>query len=160
LRAERQIRTLMRAWPRPDRTERGEEIVGTTLDLLPDGATRLPMLLALNLVIGGLRARWRMRPPVWRWAFYRMGGRLPTRWNRWVLNDLTAPGWRRRVAMSRLILSWSCAVLGVIAAETATHHALGSIWPYMVELLIAVGIATLVRARKDRDRQLVRHGCG
>ena len=79
MRAERQIRTLMRAWPRPDRTERGEEIVGTTLDLLPDGATRLPVLLALNLVIGGLQARWRTRPPVWRWAFYRMGGRLPTR---------------------------------------------------------------------------------
>lgn len=62
--AERQIRILLRAWPLPDRSERGDEIVGTTLDLLPDGATRVPFLLALNLVVGGMNARWRRRPPV------------------------------------------------------------------------------------------------
>ena len=60
---EQQVRTLVRAWPIPDRTERGDEIVGTTLDLLPDGQSRLTMALAFNLVLGGLRARWRMRPP-------------------------------------------------------------------------------------------------
>jgi hypothetical protein len=61
---ERQIRILVRAWPLRDRSERGDEIVGTTLDLLPDGATRLPFLLALNLIVGGMHSRWRMRPPV------------------------------------------------------------------------------------------------
>jgi hypothetical protein len=29
--AERHVRLLLRAWPRPDRIERGEEIVTTTL---------------------------------------------------------------------------------------------------------------------------------
>jgi hypothetical protein len=66
--AERQIRILLWAWPIQDRPERADEIVGTTLDLLPDGATRLPFLLALDLVIGGMRARWRMRPPVRIWV--------------------------------------------------------------------------------------------
>lgn len=66
--AERQTHILLWAWPTQDRSERGDEIVGTTLDLLPDGATRLPFLLALNLVVGGMQARWRVRPPVQRWV--------------------------------------------------------------------------------------------
>jgi hypothetical protein len=65
---ERQIRILLRAWPLRDRSERADEIVGTTLDLLPDGATRLPFLLTLNLIVGGMQARWRIRIPVWIWA--------------------------------------------------------------------------------------------
>ncbi len=60
--AERQKRILPRAWPLRDRSERGDEIVGTTLDLLPDGTNRLPFLLALNLMVGGMQARWGMRP--------------------------------------------------------------------------------------------------
>jgi len=79
---ERQVNRLVRSWPIPDRVERGDEIVGTTLDLVPDGATRIPVALALNLVMGGLSARWRMRPPLFRWLHYRMGGRLPSRWHR------------------------------------------------------------------------------
>ena len=54
---ERQVRFMIRAWPIPDRIERGDEIVGTTLDLVPDGATRLPLPLAVNLLAGGMRAR-------------------------------------------------------------------------------------------------------
>jgi hypothetical protein len=60
--AERQIRILLLAWPLSDRSERGDEIVGTTLDLLPAGGTRLPLLLAIDLVVGGMSARWRLRP--------------------------------------------------------------------------------------------------
>lgn len=110
--AERQARTLLRAWPIPDRVERGEEIVGTTLDLLPDNETRLPLGLAANLVMGGLRARWRMRPPPWRWLLYRMECRLSPRWQRWMLNDLSTPGWRRRILTSQAAIS--VAVLAVV----------------------------------------------
>lgn len=60
---ERQIRTLLLAWPPSYRFERGDEIVGTTLELLPDGGSHLPFPLALNLVVGGMSARWRLRPP-------------------------------------------------------------------------------------------------
>ena len=65
---ERQIRILLRAWPLRDRSKRGDEIVGTTLDVLPEGAARLPFLLALNLIVGGMRARWRMRLPLRIWV--------------------------------------------------------------------------------------------
>jgi len=161
--AEQQVRTLIRAWPRPDRLERGEEIVGTTLDLLPDGATHVPVLLALNLVIGGLKARWRIRPPLWRWAYYRMGGRLPTRWHRWMLNDLTSPGWRRRVVTGRAVGILLGALLGVCALilrhPTGTSISWTSIsWTLIVPIVSGGVLGTLTRSRKDRDRQLVKNG--
>lgn len=61
---ERQIRISLWAWPLRDRSQRGDEIVGTTLDLLPVGATRLPFPLALNLLVGGMQARCRIQRPV------------------------------------------------------------------------------------------------
>jgi len=161
---ERQVRRLVRTWPIPDRVERGEEIVGTTLDLVPDGATRLPVALALDLVVGGLGARWRMRPPVFRWFLYRMGGRLPSRWHRWIFNDLTSPGWRRRIVVSRLLLGFCGWVLGILAAQISLHRFNGSQALFILIPLAGLVAATLTtfrsRARKDRDRQLVRHGYG
>ena len=157
---EHQVRTLMRAWPRPDRLERGDEIVGTTLDLVPSEATHLPAHMAVNLVVGGLQARWRMRPPLWRWAWYRMGGRLPTHWHRWMLNDLTAPGWRRRMVTSRAIGVVVGAIIGTCAARIVLHQTDG-LTPYV--FLVAAAIiggllGAITRSRKDRDRQLVRNG--
>jgi len=157
---ERQVRTLMRAWPRPDRIERGDEIVGTTLDLLREGITHLPVHLAVNLVLGGLQARWRMRPPLWRWAWYRMGGRLPTRWHRWMLNDLTSPGWRRRMVMSRAIAVGFGAIIGVSATQIVLHQTDGfTPTIFLVSgMLIGGLLGAITRSRKDRDRQLVRNG--
>jgi hypothetical protein len=157
--AENQIRTLMRAWPRPDRTERGEEIVGTALDLVPEGTTRLPFLFAVNLVGGGLVARWRMRPPPWRWAYYRMGGRLPARWHRWVLNDLTSPGWRRRLMTAQIILGLMGVTLGVAVAQIATHQTVAPNDLMIGGLLIGTSVGSVLRVRANRNRQLVRHGC-
>ena len=103
-RVERQVCTLMRAWPIPDRIERGNEIASTTLDLVPSGRSRLPLALAINLVVGGFSARWRMRPPPWRWVWYRLGGRLPTQWHQWMLNDLSSRGYQRRFVAFRVTL--------------------------------------------------------
>ena len=127
---EGQIQNLMRAWPISDRIERGDEIVGTTLDLLPDGSTHLPLLLAVNLIAGGLRARWRLRPPVWRWMYYRLGGKLPSRWHRWMMNDLYCPGWRRRMVVSRLVFGFIGCLAGVVAAQTPVPSA-GRIKSYL-----------------------------
>jgi hypothetical protein len=155
--AERQARTLIRAWPCPDRTERGDEIVGTTLDLLPDGATRLPVALAMNLLVGGLQTRWRMRPPVWRWAYYRLGGRLTNRWHQWVLNDLTSPGWRRRMVISQMFIVSILVVAGLTAAQAVSHqHILSTLG--LVPVLAGGGAGVLTRSSRDRERQLVRHG--
>jgi len=159
--AERRVRTLLRAWPRPDRAERGDEIVGTSLDLLPAGTSHLPVLLAVNLVIGGLQARWRMRPPVWRWVHYRMGGRLPARWHRWMLNDLTSPGWRRRMVASRVVAACVGVVVGVATVQWVQHPVGGtSDVAFAVPVVAGAVLGSLSRSRKDRDRQLVRNGYG
>jgi hypothetical protein len=162
---ERQVRTLVRAWPIPDRTERGDEIVGATLDLLPDGQSRLPVALALNLVVGGLRARWRMRPPLWRWFLYRMGGRLPIRWQRWMLNDLTGPGWRRRMIQGNFIVALISLSLTLIVVSGILLHPspklADSSYLYDLQLLgvIILGstLSTAWRARKLRNRRLSQH---
>jgi len=158
---EQRVSCLLRAWPIPDRAERGDEIVGTTLDLLPDEATRLPLAIALNLVIGGLRARWRMRPPVLRWFHYRMGGRLHSRWHRWMFNDLTSPGWRRRMVVSKLLMGLCGWLLGTLAAQIYLLHKFdGSQALFMLIPFVGFVAGTLIRTRKDRDRQLERHGYG
>jgi hypothetical protein len=156
---EEQSRFLLRAWPIPDRAERGDEIVGTTLDLVPGSQKRLTIALAVNLVVGGLRARWRLRPPLWRWLYYRLGGRLATRWHRWMLNDLNGPGWRRRITVNKLVLNFVAIVTAAIVVHTQFPH--GD--PFVLLAPLAGGLAAiLVRyrslTRKDRDRQLVRHG--
>lgn len=102
---ERQIRILLTAWPRPDRLERGEEILATTFDLVPPGRRRLPVALVVSLVVGGLRARWRAHPPPWRWWTYAMDGQLPPRWHRWMLNDVLSRGWCRRM-VARIWCAW------------------------------------------------------
>ncbi len=49
---EGQVQTLVRAWPIPDRVERGEEIIATTLDLVPDGKSRLRLPWPSTLLSG------------------------------------------------------------------------------------------------------------
>ena len=157
---ERQVRVLMRAWPIPDRVERGNEIVGTSLDLVPDGRRLLPLALATNLVIGGVRARWRMRPPPWRWIWYRFGGLLPVRWHRWMLNDL-GRGYRRRYAtfMAALMLLTVAISNAVIQFDHPSPGDLGLFW-----LGPAIGAASGAvtgsrrKARKERVKQLARYG--
>jgi hypothetical protein len=161
---ERQVRTLLRAWPIPDRVERGDEIVGTTLDLVPDGHSRVPLALAFNLVVGGLRARWHARPPLWHWLSYRMGGRLPARWHRWMMNDLNAPGWRRRIALSRALVALCGGALGIAFTQLMDHKnrlPLHSVVAGSLSFLVvwSIGGAIMVfRSPKLRERQLLRHG--
>lgn len=159
---ERQVRFLIRAWPIPDRAERGEEVIGTTLDLVPDEANRVPMALAVNLVLGGFKARMRNRPPFWRWAYYRAGGRLPAQWHRWMLNDLSGPGWRRRILVSRLAMAviaigtaWELVRLQ-LGARAEPDSLLMTLAAYSVGMLLFYRPMT----RRDRNRQLSRNGYG
>ncbi len=169
---ERQVHWLVRAWPYPDRMERGDEIVGTTLDLVPEGRTRVPLLTAFNLVIGGLTARRRARPPLWRWLLYVMGLRLPLRWHRWMLNNLLGPGWRFRLVRNRILImgGWvllvQLAVSGILGALVRWPGRLGAPDPFLTlwywcgvgaGVLVGAGILCL-GARWLRDRILARNG--
>ena len=171
-RTERQIRLLLRAWPMLDRQERGDEIVGTSLDLIPEGRDWIPMSMALNLIVGGLRARRRGRPPILRWLWYAAGGRLPARWRTWVFHDLTDLGWRGRIVFQKLV---TMTIMGAVVAianplnwihsnDAKVNHSTGSplatIHRCCAFLLVYVFGALRIRrqAPKIRSGQLARHG--
>lgn len=99
MKVEGQVRALVRAWPAWDRRNRGEEILTTTLAVVDPARTNLPPGLVVNLLAGGLQARWRARPPVWRWWLFHLGFRLPMRWHPWMLDTLLRRGWRRRFTL-------------------------------------------------------------
>jgi hypothetical protein len=56
-RLEGRCRRLLRAYPQPYRTDRGEEIVGTLLDAAPASRNWPPARDAWSLIAGGLRVR-------------------------------------------------------------------------------------------------------
>ncbi|HEY6746911.1 MAG TPA: DUF5313 family protein [Mycobacteriales bacterium] len=43
------------------------------------------------------------RPDPLRWAWYGLGGRLPERYNSWILSDATRPRWMARHAVRALV---------------------------------------------------------
>ncbi|GIH75121.1 hypothetical protein Plo01_15500 [Planobispora longispora] len=86
---ERRCRRLMRAYPPRFREHRGEELLGTLLDIAVPGQLRPSLRDSLDIVRGGLRARLRGRPPVVQWLLYRLFGRLVSdRYRMWVRDDL------------------------------------------------------------------------
>jgi hypothetical protein len=54
---ERRARALLRAYPVEYRRDRGEEIIGTLLELAPPGRTFPPLRESCSLLMGGRRAR-------------------------------------------------------------------------------------------------------
>jgi len=161
---ERQVRTLLRAWPIPDRIERGEEIVGTTLDLVPDGSSRVPFAQPHHGRPPGPDA---CQAPAMALVYYQLGGRLSARWHRWMVNDLNGPGWMRRLITFRLIFV-SVAIAGsMFLASQFSQPGRPSLWPSLIGssigwLVCASLFFPLYRslARKDRERQLARNGYG
>lgn len=126
---EAQVRRLLRAWPAFDRADRGDEIVATTLDLVPPGARRLPLRLAASLFVGGLRARHRARPPVWAWLLYGLGW-APRGRTRWLASDVVRAGFGRR-ALRRHLVACSAVVAGLGAGLAAfIHTSIAPMWVY------------------------------
>lgn len=86
---ERNCRRLIRAYPPRYRKARGEELVGTLLELAEPGRDRPTLRDSLDVVRGGLALRLRERPPEWRLALYRLFRvRLPAQYLGWVRDDL------------------------------------------------------------------------
>ena len=161
---DRQVRLLLRAWPRGDRVERGDEILTTTLDLLPPGHRRLPLALVASLLVGGLRARWRLRPPVWAWANYAFQQTMPSRWQRWMLDDLLTRGWCRRMVV-RLFALWTVAlwiatiVLHLGDPPPSLGDLLGLVMVSSVAgSLVGAVLAPSAWARERRTQILAEHG--
>ncbi|GAT70047.1 hypothetical protein PS9374_05727 [Planomonospora sphaerica] len=82
-------RLLLRtAYPPRFMHARGEEVLGTLLDLAEPDRTRPDLRTVLDVLRAGAAWRLRERPPLWRWLCYRLFGlRLPLRYRWWVRDD-------------------------------------------------------------------------
>lgn len=88
---ERSVRRWLRAYPPRWRAARGDEVLGTLVELAAPGATRLDRRAALGLLVGGLRTRVRTGPPLHQRIGYMVGLRTSPRHLEWMADDLTAP---------------------------------------------------------------------
>jgi hypothetical protein len=110
VRASIWLRVALRAYP--SRWRRRHEI--ELIDLLRDSVAPQRNWLGwrgfANLVVGGWRIRWRMRPPFWRWAGYRfLDVRLPKPWREWARADIDGAWWPVRnvgVGVTTLTAIW------------------------------------------------------
>ena len=150
---EDQARWLLRAWPVVDRFERADEIVATTLDLVPTGRSRLPLRLGANLILGGLRARNRVRPRLWQWFCYGCFGVVPAQRGTWLEGDVLRRGFGRRFLTRRLIggsvlMAPVSLVLGLVLGQILPDRTVG--------LLIATVGGLLATTLPGREEVLAR----
>lgn len=127
-----------------DRVERGDEIVGTTLDLMATGRKVLPIPLAVSLVVGGLRARWRARPTLWAWWWYALGQELPSQWHRWMLDDLLRAGWCRRVVTRFSVAAASFGWTKTLILDLARLRL--DVWGLLESVVISVALGSALGA--------------
>jgi hypothetical protein len=110
---ERRCRRLLRAYPIRWRERRGDELIGTLLDLAEPEQGRPSLRGSFDVVRAGLLTRWREHPPPGPWLLYRLGGkRLPSEWRMWTRDDIL--GWGLLVYQAVLfLLSGALSGLGV-----------------------------------------------
>ena len=148
----RHWRWLLRAYPRSQRRRQGDEILTTVADGLPPGTRRLPFLVAIDLVLGGLRCRHERRPPFLDWLRYRAsGGRLEQRYHAWLLDDLVRPYPVRSLVVR--VSGWAALGLGVRLATQGSDIGL----PFMLINALLAGQSVRL-TRSGRGRELARHG--
>ncbi|MBG0824491.1 DUF5313 family protein [Planomonospora sp. ID91781] len=148
-------RLLLRtAYPPRFMHARGEEFLGTLLDLAePDRSWPDPRTV-LDVLRAGAVWRLRERPPLWRWLCYRLFGlRLPLRYRWWVRDDV-----RGRFFLARLLGTWAFLVflpytlvdgLGLIGEP-------GS-WGLKLGALLGTCMTTVVGRRQIRRDLLAKH---
>ncbi|GAT68231.1 hypothetical protein PS9374_03892 [Planomonospora sphaerica] len=87
---EHRCRLLMRvAYPSRFREFRGDEVLGTLLDLAEPGQRSPALRDCLDVLRGGLVLRLREHPPLWPWLLSRLGDfRLPWRYRWWARDDI------------------------------------------------------------------------
>jgi hypothetical protein len=143
---DRSARFWLRAYPREWRTERGAEVASVVRDLAADGARRVDLRTAWDLVRGGLATRRRMMPPLRVYLPYRMFGvRVPVQHRDWVRRDLMEPGYLRRHLLGQ---AW------IFAMPVYSGLASGFLSDFLVmwAVLAVVLAGTLLCTRPDRNR--------
>lgn len=116
---ERHCRLLVRAYPSRYRQTRGEELIGTLLDLAKPQQTSPSLRDSLDVIRGGIALRLRERPPLWHWALYRLfHKRLPYAYRWWAHDDLLGSGYlARQCAAWLLATSPLWAFIGLMPIE-------------------------------------------
>jgi hypothetical protein len=154
------IRLASRSFPRRWRTERGQELFETTIDLAPAGSRRPSVRILVDLLVSGISERHRTRPPVWRWLHYSMGGKLPLQWHPWMRDDLTGRWFwfrdsLRRTSLGALFYGLMQAAFVVTASRTVPWTAKAPFFLTYFPVTFLLGGFT---ARRSRRRTWERHG--
>jgi hypothetical protein len=146
---ERRCRLLLRAYPPRYRRERGDELLGTLLDLAGDRRTP-SMRNCADVIRGGLVTRWRGRPSWESWYLYRAFDiPLPAASRMWARDDIGGRWYPLRRFLSRLPI-WALVV--VVAVYGGLSFRVGS--------LVVAGVLVTEMALVGRRRRtmLARHG--
>jgi hypothetical protein len=155
---ERRCRCLLRAWPWRDRAERGEELLGTMLDVTDDDRSWPSPVMAADMVVAGIRARRRRRPPWTVRVQLSTRARLDHRWHEWMLDRLLAPGWRRRIATANARVATCILLVQVMIRLPYARPVPPLVVPVMVGMVAFVSAGGFLFAGSDRARILRRNG--
>ncbi|WP_329249874.1 hypothetical protein OG417_03980 [Actinoallomurus sp. NBC_01490] len=119
---ERRCLTLLRAYPPRYRAARGNELLGTLLDVATPGRETPSIRESWDVVRGGLRTRWRAHPPVGRWLLYRgFGARLPYAYRWWARDDILGRWFAVRNGLGFLLLGGPVLVAGETGGAVLVH---------------------------------------
>lgn len=152
-RYERRIRLALRGFPKRFRAERTEEILGTLADANAGRSGSSDLETMYDLVRAGWAERWRTHPPLVRWLWYRLGGKLPPAYRGWLLDDLSGLIWLR--SLSSLV---AVQILATLAASWWFGEAS---FPFLLGTMVGGLLSSPLywsRRRKWRRETLRRHG--
>ena len=160
---ERRLSLAMHAFPRRFRAARGEEVRGVVAERVAAGdTTAYSWRACADVVLSGWRERLRTRPPIGRYLWYRLGGRLPAKWHDWMLDDLD--GWYAArcywlLTIVMTIVMWLGHVLYRWASPTTM---LGSTpWALTLSFTLSFFVFSVVkelRWHSNRKHVLTKHG--
>jgi hypothetical protein len=138
------LRVALRAYPSRWRRAHQTELIDLLRDSVAPERTWPGWRVATDLVVGGWRIRWRMRPPFLRWLGYRfLDIRLPAPWQQWARDDIDGAWWPvRTVAVG----------VAIAAAIWLVIFALPVPSPYLVTPPLAVVFTSVFGARRQRRR--------
>lgn len=145
------VRLAMHAYPPRWRAARESELLDVLHDTVPDRPRWPGTDTLLDLVVGGLRTRWRTRPPLRKWLGYRLlNRRLPAACRGWADDDINGRWWwlRRNVPVYVLLL--------LVFVGPGLHQQRFSLIDAPVLAAIVV-LTSLIFARRDRRRAAARH---
>jgi hypothetical protein len=152
---ERRCLTLLRAYPPRYRAGRGDELLGTLLDVATPGRETPSVRESWDVVRGGLLTRWRARPPVGRWLLYRgFGARLPYAYRWWARDDILGRWYAVRAGLGYLLIGGPVLVAGETVPVGSNSPILGGgLW----WIAGAIILTSVIRTKGKRRRALKKH---